>query len=393
VPVYGLFLYVRNLQGSTLEMAEALVHKEALKGLTSKLPRDGWLAYVGTLLSLAICYFNAIFVAPLLGVGTSWTFNPHVQSVLMWSFGLFAVVAIYRDRDKHGDWRPFFIASIGLVGLVGTLYTFYHDLILEVSYFMLLVGTFANQNSILKKLHVKSQLQATELAEWNQTLESRVAEQVAELDRVGQLKRFLSPEVADLIVAQGDNSLLESHRCYVATLFCDLRGFTKFSDRAEPEEVIDVLQNYHQLLGRLVMEYGGTVNHRAGDGLMVIFNDPLPCDEPVRRATELAFSARDDVGELTHNWAKLGYQLGFGIGIAAGYATLGIIGDKLRSDYTAIGNVINLASRLCDKAQDSEILVSQRAYLDIENTVKGKEVTGLKLKGFSQLHDVYSINP
>ncbi len=186
---------------------------------------------------------------------------------------------------------------------------------------------------------------------------------------------------------------MESHRRYVATLFCDLRGFTGFSERAEPEEVIDVLQNYHQVLGRLVLEYGGTINHRAGDGLMVIFNDPLPCDEPVRRATELAFSARDDVGELAHNWAKLGHQLGFGIGIAAGYATLGIIGDELRSDYTAIGNVINLASRLCDSAQDGEILVNQRAYLDVESTVKGQEVTGLKLKGVTQLQEVYSINP
>ncbi len=139
-------------------MAETLGAKETLRDLKSKLPRDGWLAYVGTLLSLAVCYFKAIFVAPLLGVGTSWTFNPHVQSVLMWSFGLFAVVAIYRDQDKHGEWRPFFIASIGLAGLVGTLYTFYHDLILEISYLMLLVGTFANQNSILKKLHAKSQL-------------------------------------------------------------------------------------------------------------------------------------------------------------------------------------------------------------------------------------------
>lgn len=374
-------------------MAEALATQETLSGLKSKLPRGGWLAYIGTSLSLVICYFKAISVALLPLIGASWTLNPHVQAVLMWSLSLLTVVAIYRDLDKHRDWRPFYIAVIGLIIMIGTLYTFYHVLILFLGYLMLLVGTFANQNAILKNLHTKSQLQAAELVDWNRTLEHRVAEQVAELDRVGQLKRFLSPEIADLIVSQGDHSMLESHRQYVATLFCDLREFTAFSELAEPEEVIDILQKYHQVLGELVMKYGGTIGHRAGDGLMVIFNDPLPCDEPVRRAIELAFATRDAVGDLVHNWAKFGHQLGFGIGIAAGYATLGIVGDEHRSDYTAIGNVINLASRLCDKAQDGEILVSHRAYLDVEDTVKGQEVTGLRLKGVSRLQEVYSIHP
>ncbi len=264
-------------------------------------------------------------------------------------------------------------------------------MILFLAYFLLLIGTFANQNAILKHLNARTQAQALELVQLNRTLENRVNDQVAELDRIGQLKRFLSPEVADLIVEKGDNSLLESHRRYVAAVFCDLRDFTAFSERAEPEEVIDVLQKYHQVLGQLVSEHGGTIDHRAGDGLMVIFNDPLPCDEPVRRAIEMAFAMRDAVSELLQDWAKYGHQLGFGIGVAAGYATLGIVGDATRSDYTAIGNVINLASRLCDQAQDGEVLISQRAYLDVEHQVEGREVTGLKLDGVSRLQEVHSI--
>ena len=205
------------------------------------------------------------------------------------------------------------------------------------------------------------------------------------------MKRFLSPEVADLVVAQGDRSLLESHRREVVALFCDLRGFTTFSENTEPEEVFDILQQYHQTLGRLVTEYGGTIDHRAGDGLMVFFNDPLPCDEPVRRAVELAFQAHENIRQLLQNWAKLGHQLGFGIGIAAGYATLGIVGDENRSDYTAIGNDINLASRLCDHAKDGQTLINQRAYREIEDSVEAQEVTGLDLKGVNRPQGVYSI--
>ena len=197
---------------------------------------------------------------------------------------------------------------------------------------------------------------------------------IAELNRIGQLKRFLAPEVAQLVVEDLDASLLESHRRYVASLFCDLRGFTAFSERAEPEEVIDVLQRYHEALGRLVDDSGGTIDHRAGDGLMVIFNDPLPCEEPVQEAITTAFRMNEAVRELCREWTRLGHELGFGIGIAAGYATLGLVGDENRSDYTAIGNVINLSSRLCDKAKDGEILISRRAYLDVEGRVSAEAV-------------------
>jgi class 3 adenylate cyclase len=358
----------------------------------NELFRSGLMPYIGTAVSMTICYLK--FFSPVLApfIGVDWDFNPHVQAVLMWLFALMAVYSVFLDRSKHQDRYPLYIATSGLVIIVGTLYIRYDPDIEVVGYFLLLAGAFLNQNSILKQLNYLTQLQAADLAEWNQTLGDRVAEQVAELDRIGQLKRFLSPKVADLIVAKRDKSLLESHRSYVAALFCDLRGFSSFSEGVEPEEVMDFLQQYHQVLGRVVQDYGGTIDHRAGDGLMAFFNDPLPCDEPVLQAVKLAFEAHDKISTLLKQSTKLGHQLGFGIGIAAGYATMGIVGDESRSDYTAIGNDINLASRLCDHAKDGETLISQRAYLEIEDSVEGHEVTGLDLKGVSRSQIAYRIS-
>ena len=373
-------------------MSQIVETQETHGNTINALFRTGWLAYIGTAISMCVCYLQFISAAlvPMLGAG--WEINPHVQAILMWSFALVAVYAVYRDWNKHSDRYPFYITSTGTVILVGTLYLYYDPDIEFLAYTFLIVGVFLNQNSILKQLNAQTQLQAADLADWNRTLKDRVAEQVAELERMAQLKRFLSPRVADLIVAKGDKSLLEYHRSYVAALFCDLRGFSSFSESTEPEDVMDILQQYHQTLGRLVFEYGGTIDHRAGDGLMVFFNDPLPCDEPVRQATYLAFEAHDKIGVLLQNWAKVDHQLGFGIGITAGYATLGLVGDESRSDYTAIGNDINLASRLCDHAKDGEILISQRAYLEIEDSVEGHEVTGLELKGVSRSQSAYSIS-
>jgi len=356
-----------------------------------KLSGTSWVPYGSTALSLTFCYFKWVAVAFLPVLDADWEMNPHIQAVFMWLLALLAVVVVYRDVKKHRNKIPFYVASAGFILIVGTLYISYYAKIESLGYILLIAGVFLNQNAILKQLNAQTKVQAADLADWNATLETRVADQVAELDRIGRLKRFLSPEVADLVVAQGDQSLLESHRRYVAALFCDLRGFTSFSEGAEPEEVMDILQQYHQILGRLVLEFGGTIDHRAGDGLMVFFNDPLPCDEPVRQAIELAFAARTVLREHLDNWARLGHQLGFGIGIAAGYATLGIVGDESRSDYTAIGNDINLASRLCDHAEDGQILISYRAWLEIENDVDGKEITGLELKGVKRSQRVYSI--
>jgi class 3 adenylate cyclase len=339
---------------------------------------------------MVVCYIKAIGTAALPMIG-SWEMNPHVQAVLMWMLASITVVAIHRDQARHGDRRPLYIAVGGLLVLIGTLYVYWNVLVLFLGYMLLLFAAFANQHAILRRLNQQVRSQADELAEWNRTLKTKVDDQVAELDRVGQLKRFLSPEIVDLVTAEDETALLESHRRYIAALFCDLRGFTAFSERAEPEEVMDVLQLYHKRLGTLISEHHGTIDHRAGDGLMVFFNDPLPCEEPVFRAIKLAFAMRASVAELTKNWAKLGHELGFGIGIAAGYATLGVVGDECRIDYTAVGNVINLASRLCDEAKDGEILVNHRAYIEVESRVEAQQVTGIRLKGVSRLQEVHCI--
>jgi len=225
--------------------------------------------------------------------------------------------------------------------------------------------------------------QATELAEWNQTLERRVAEQVARLERVDQLKRFLPPQLAEAVVARGDASLLERHRRQIAVVFCDLRGFTSFSATAEPEDVMDVLAEYHEAMGALIVEHEGTVENFAGDGLLVLFNDPLPCPDPEARAVRMAIAMRDEMARLKQIWRRRGHVLGFGIGIAAGYATLGQIGFAGRVHYAAIGSVVNLGSRLCAVAHDDQILVSQRIATALEDVVEFQSIGGLDIKGFA----------
>lgn len=243
----------------------------------------------------------------------------------------------------------------------------------------------------IKELYDTVQHQAEELENWNSQLTSRVQEQVRQLERLGRLKRFLSPQVAEVIVSSGDESILNSHRQQIAALFCDLRGFTPFSETAEPEDVIDVLQTYHEAMGRLIYEYGGTIDHRAGDGIMVIFNDPLPCDEPALQAVRMALAMRDRMNELSAEWRKLGHKLGFGVGISVGYATLGMVGFEGRFDYSANGSVVNLAARLSDEASDNQILISQRARAAVEKNVEVEPVGTLSLKGFQQPMDVFNV--
>jgi class 3 adenylate cyclase len=226
------------------------------------------------------------------------------------------------------------------------------------------------------------EVQAAQLAEWNRMLAQRVAEQVAELERVGRLKRFLSPQLADLIVSSGDERLLESHRREICVLFCDLRNFTAFSETAEPEEVMGVLREYHGAIGELIFRFEGTLEHFAGDGIMVFFNDPIPCPDPAARAVRMAMAMRQCMGELTGRWRRRGHELGFGVGIAQGYATLGKIGFEGRFDYGAIGNVTILASRLCGEARSGQILVSQRIYTAVEGLTEAEPVGELTLKGF-----------
>ena len=224
--------------------------------------------------------------------------------------------------------------------------------------------------------------QAAELREWNRTLEQRVADQLAELQRVGRLKRFFSPQLAELIVAGGAEDPLKTHRRDVTVVFLDLRGFTAFAETSEPEEVMGVLREYHAEMGMLVLTNEGTLERFTGDGIMVFFNDPVPLPNPAERAVRMALEMRERIAELTLKWRKLGYDLDFGIGIAQGYATIGAIGFEGRWDYGAIGTVTNLAARLCGEARPGQVLVSQRVLAAVEDLVDVERVGELHLKGF-----------
>jgi adenylate cyclase len=235
----------------------------------------------------------------------------------------------------------------------------------------------------IKALHDKVQAQAIELAIWNQTLERRVTEQVTEIERVGRLRRFLPPQVTDLIVSAEGEALLESHRREVTVVFCDLRGFTAFAERASPEQVMGVLHEYHEVLGPLIHRFEGTLERFLGDGLMVLFNDPVTCPDPAERAVRMAVAMRNAVDRLASDWRQRGFALGFGIGIAQGEATLGRIGFEGRYDYAAIGRVSNLSARLCAEASDRQILVSQPVGDAVAHIAVAQPLTPIILKGFA----------
>jgi class 3 adenylate cyclase len=223
-----------------------------------------------------------------------------------------------------------------------------------------------------------------ELAELNRTLEQRVHDQVTQLDRLGRLKRFFSPHLAELIVAGGADDPLKTHRREVTVVFLDLRGFTAFSETAEPEEVMSVLREYHAEMGRLILEHEGTLERFTGDGLMIFFNDPVVVPDPAQRAIRMAVAMRARVAELRAAWQKRDYDLGLGIGIAQGYATIGAIGFEGRLDYGAIGTVTNMAARLCGEARDGQILVTSRVATAAEELAETEEVGSLALKGLAR---------
>jgi class 3 adenylate cyclase len=230
-----------------------------------------------------------------------------------------------------------------------------------------------------------------ELNEMNQQLEQRVADQVGEIERTGRLRRFLPPQVADLIVASGTEKQLESHRGEITALFCDLRGFTGFSESADPEDVMALLRDYHAAIGEIINKYGGTLERYAGDGVMVVFNDPIPIDNPALQAVLMAIDMRAAIGNLIERWRKLGHDIGFGIGIAHGFATLGTIGFEGRFDYAAIGTVSNVASRLCDEAKPGQILISPRVLMAVENDVVVEPMGEFELKGIRRPMSAYNL--
>jgi adenylate cyclase len=234
----------------------------------------------------------------------------------------------------------------------------------------------------IKELQDKVNQQAAVLAQWNRDLESKVAAQVSEIERMQRLRRFLSPQVADLVLATGQDVLLDAHRREVTVVFCDLRGFTQFAETAEPEEVISVIRDYHAALGPIINRHEGTLERFTGDGLLVFFNDPVPCTNPGERAVRLAVEARDAVATLIAGWERLGIELGFGVGIAKGYATLGRIGFEGRYDYAAIGTVTNLGARLCGEAKHGQIVISQRVAAEVEAVAELEPLGSLALKGF-----------
>ena len=247
---------------------------------------------------------------------------------------------------------------------------------------------------LLNELHERTsqlEVQSQEVVKLNRQLERRVADQVGEIERMGRLRRFLPPQVADLIVASGTEKQLESHRREITALFCDLRGFTGFSEASAPEDVMTLLRDYHAAIGEIIIKYSGTLERYAGDGVMVVFNDPVPVDNPALRAVQMALETREAMGALTEKWRELGHDVGFGIGIAHGYATLGTIGFEGRFDYAAIGTVSNVASRLCDEAKPGQILISPRVFMAVKDAVTVEPVGEFTLKGIGRPLAAYNV--
>ena len=281
---------------------------------------------------------------------------------------------------------------------IGLMQTFAHQSVLAIQNARLF-HEVTQKSQELAKAHAIVQSQAEKLKEqteqleaWNHLLEKRVAAQLAEIERMSRLQRFLAPQLAQVIASSGENaSLLASHRREVTVVFCDLRGFTAFTEITEPEEVMGVLREYHAALGEIIFKYEGTLDRFAGDGILILFNDPIPYPDHTGRAVRMAVEMRDSIGELTERWHSRGHRLGFGIGIALGYATLGQVGFERRLEYAAVGSVTNLASRLCDEATAGQIVISQRAYGIVEQWVEARSIGELNLKGFNRPVPAYEI--
>jgi class 3 adenylate cyclase/HAMP domain-containing protein len=273
--------------------------------------------------------------------------------------------------------------------LIGLMRTFAHQAVLAMRNARLFTEV-DQKGRELASAHSTVQQQADQLLNWNRSLEERVEKQLGEIERIRKLERFLAPQVAQLIASSdGHDSLLDSHRREVTVVFCDLRGFTAFTESTEPEEAMAVLREYHAALGELIFRYEGTLDRYAGDGVMILFNAPIEFADHTKRAVKMAVEMRDTIGLLTQKWRNRGHSLGFGVGIALGYATLGQIGFEQRLEYAAIGSVTNLASRLCDEAKANQIVVSRRVFGMVEPWAEGNSLEELNLKGFN--HPVLAV--
>jgi PAS domain S-box-containing protein len=272
------------------------------------------------------------------------------------------------------------VAPVRSGGEIEGYYAIYHD-----------IGELMRARREAEEATRTVRAQAEELIDWNRTLNARVGEQVEEIERMSRLRRFLTPQIADAILAAGADSVLESHRSEITAVFCDLRGFTHFAEVNEPEDVMRVLREYHSAMGEIIFEYGATLEHFEGDGMMLFFNDPIPVADPTNRAVRMAIAMRDRAAELTGAWRRHGYDLGFGVGVARGYATLGRIGFEGRFDYGAVGSVVNLASRLGNAADAGQILISLRVFAEVEDVIDAEPAGELEMRGFHGPQQVFNV--
>lgn len=349
----------------------------------------GVLALLAAAGSLVACY-GTLFAASAFGIEmVGW--RAHLQAVVMWGLGGIALWAIWTERAQHGRNLPLVIGAVGVGLILFVLYVHFDQSLEILAYVCLVAAALLNQNSLVGAYAEQLRAQTGKIEELNARLEDKVERQSDEIERLDRLRDFLSSRVAELVVEGGEARLLDSHRRYIACLFCDIRNFTAFTEGAEPEDTIAVLQAFHEQVGELAGRHNGTIGFRAGDGVMVFFNDPIPCDHPVEDALNLARDIRAAVTELRRHWERLGFSFGIGIGIAAGYATLGLIGAKGGAGYTAIGNPVNIAARLCDLAEDGDILLDQRAYLDVEHTIAAEAGEPRRLEGVSKPVETYRL--